>query len=84
MEGPLDKITFADEVVCDLSRDQRLLYEYENGISSGVVNERFATHKISPLSHARWLSLATRLLYLQMHTQGIYPTELEERLSQVV
>ena len=82
MKGSLDNITFADEVVSDLSRDQRLLYEYVKVISSGAASERFATHKIGPLSHARWLTLATRLLCI--YTRGICPTEHEERLSQVV
>ena len=44
MKGSLDNITFADEVVSDLSRDQRLFYEYVKCFSCGVVIMGFATH----------------------------------------
>ena len=51
-------------VLKELSNDQRLLYEYCKGIGCGRVDERWAVRKIGPLSHARWLMLATRILCL--------------------
>ena len=55
----------------DLSNDQRLLYEYIIGISQGEVNHKFAAYKIGPLMHARWLTLALRIMSL--YTRGVHP-----------
>ena len=41
---------------------QRLLYEYNKGIGSGKVYEKYSSWKIGQLHHARWLTLANRLL----------------------
>ena len=46
----------------DLSNDQRLLYEYVIGIGKGHVSDRFASYKIGPANHARWLTLALRVM----------------------
>ena len=51
-----------DEVLEDLSTDQRLLYEYVYGISKGRINQRYLNYKIGPCNHARWLTLAIRIL----------------------
>jgi hypothetical protein len=56
--------------------------EYVLGISRGKVNPRFAAWKIGPLNHARWLTLAIRLLCLW--TRGAYPPELQDHLYQII
>ena len=56
------------DVVRDLSADQRILLEYMLGISSGVIEERFVYSRPGPLSHARWLTTATRILILYTRT----------------
>ena len=61
---PTALVELDDEVLSDLSTDQRLLYEYVIGISQGAVRQRFAAYKIGDLSHARWLTLAIRVLSL--------------------
>ena len=80
--GSLDDTEFAAETLSDMTSDQRLLLEYVLGISKGKVNPRFAAWKIGPLNHARWLTLAIRLMCLW--TRGAYPPELQDRLQQLI
>ena len=56
----------------DLSTDRRLLYEYTKGIGSGKVDEKYSSWKIGQLQHARWLTLATRLL--AVYTREEFPS----------
>nr|XP_047144775.1 uncharacterized protein LOC124818254 [Hydra vulgaris] len=62
-----------NSVINDLSSDQRLLLEYVCGISSGVVNPVYAHYKIGPVNHARWLTLAIRILVLYSRTEQPTP-----------
>ena len=64
VQTPITDEYIPDEVLKDLSHDQRLLYEYCKGIGVGRVDDRWAAWKIGPLNHARWLTLAIRLLCL--------------------
>ena len=82
VKSPLEDFDFPEEVVKDLSTDQRLLLEYVKGISSGRVDSRFAAWKIGPLNHARWLTLAIRLLCL--YSRGSYQPDLQEKLQLLV
>ena len=59
-------------VLKDLSSDQRLLYEYCKGIGRGRVDKQWSSRKIGPLNHARWLTLAIRILC--MYTRDNKPT----------
>ena len=61
-----------DNVLNDLSSDQRLLFEYCKGVGSGKVEEKWAAWKIGPLNHARWLTLAIRILCL--YTRQLQPS----------
>ena len=56
------------DVVKDLSRDQKYLYEIIMSIREGSVREVAATFKIGPLNHARWITLVSRIcrLYLSL------------------
>lgn len=45
-----------------LTKDQSFLLEYTLGIYRCKVYFAFGTWKIGPLSNARWLTLATRLM----------------------
>ena len=67
---PLEELIFPDEIINGLSTDQRLLLEYVKVVSSSRVESRFASWKIGPLNHARWLTLAIRLLCL--NTQSLF------------
>ena len=66
----------------DLSSDQRLLLEYVRGVSAGEVNPRYASWKIGPLNHARWLTLAIRILSL--YVKGQCPPESTVKLRTLV
>ena len=67
-----------DEVLDTLSTDQRLLYEYVVGIANGRVETRFAQRKIGPMSSARWLTLAIRILAL--YVRGKITSEAGKQL----
>jgi hypothetical protein len=82
LSGPLDGMTFSEDMMKDLSCDQRLLFEYVRGISKGKVNSQFASWKIGPLNHARWLTLAIRVMCLW--TRGSYPIELHNKLYEMI
>ena len=56
----------SDEVMDDLSSDQRYLLLAFNSVRSGVLSPQLKSLAIGPISHARWLTLAARLLVLWM------------------
>ena len=70
IDSPVKDMEFTEEVIADLSSDQRLLYEHTIGISSGEMNVRFAHRTIGPVNHARWLTLAIRLQSAYIHTEN--------------
>ena len=53
IDSQVKDMEFSEEVIADLSSDQRLLYEHTIGISSGEMNVRFAHRTIVPVNHAR-------------------------------
>ena len=61
-----------DEVWHDLSRDQKLLYQYTKAIEKGEVSDRLAGQVAGPIDHSRWLTLAIRIL--QQYTRTLAPT----------
>jgi hypothetical protein len=71
-----------DEIVRDLSNDQRLLLEYLLGISSGEIDENYIKRKPGPVSHARWLTTATRILILYTRTEN--PSDVLKLLVQYI
>ena len=52
------------DVIKDLSRDQRYLYEIVKSIRSGTLSDIAKKHKIGPVNHSRWLTLASRICRL--------------------
>ena len=64
IETPIGEGYISAAVLNDLSSDQRLLFEYCKGIGSGRVDDQWASWKIRPLNHARWLTLAIRILWV--------------------
>ncbi|XP_047131321.1 uncharacterized protein LOC124810448 [Hydra vulgaris] len=72
IENPIVDGYIPEEILIDLSCDQRLLFEYCKGIGFGKVSDKWAAYKIGPLNHARWLTLAIRLLCL--YTRDNQPT----------
>ena len=81
VSGPLDNYLINNNVKSDLSNDQRLLYEYCVGISSGCIATPYQHRKIGPISHSRWLTLAVRVLCL--YTRGVDNVN-EEILKKIV
>ncbi|XP_043238696.1 uncharacterized protein LOC122390101 [Amphibalanus amphitrite] len=55
-------------VIQELSTDQQLLYLLAAAVQSGSVDNKTAGRRIGPLNHARWLTLAARLLRLYVST----------------
>ena len=52
----------SEEQLAEISRDQRLLYMLSHALDSGVVSDSVAGTTIGPLLHARWLTLACRII----------------------
>ena len=73
------------EIKCDLSSGQRLLYVYCIEIDSGMVDEKWASWKIGPLCHSRWITLATRLLclYTRKQNPSQKPTDIVKCIVQI-
>ena len=61
-------IELPSDVLKQLSHDQRLLHEYTIGISSGTIDKVYASRTIGPLNHARWLTLALRVMCVYART----------------
>ena len=70
--------TIAKDFLDELSHDQRLLFEYCMGVHFGKVEEPWASRKIGPLNHARWLTLAVRLMCL--YTRNKKPSSNLKRI----
>ena len=58
-----------ESVRCDLSRDQALLYDYAQGIISGILPDTLVNQLPGPINHARWLTLAIRLMIIYTRTE---------------
>ncbi|XP_065673712.1 uncharacterized protein LOC136090757 [Hydra vulgaris] len=72
IENPIVDKYIPEEILTDLSCDQRLLFKYCKGIGIDIVSDKWAAYKVGPLNHARWLTLAIRLLCL--YTRDNEPT----------
>ena len=55
-----------DEVAHDLSWDQKCLYKLLHALRSGKSNADIINMQLGGLNHSRWLTLANRVLYLDM------------------
>lgn len=59
-----------ENVIDDLSTDQRLLLEYSRGVAEGKISTRFVHHRIGPFCQSRWLTFAIRILALYTRTNA--------------
>ena len=67
VKGKLPDIS--EEQLKDTSRDQRLLYQLASALQSGNVPDKVACATIGPIMHARWLTLACRILRKGLSTK---------------
>ena len=58
-----------EQLVMELSVDQQLLYRLAWAVQCGHLPDATARRAIGPLNHARWLTLAARLLRLYASTE---------------
>ena len=65
---PSNLLELKEPVVKQLSRDQNLLYRYIKAIDSGVLPDNLVGQVPGPPCHARWLTLAVRLMILYTRT----------------
>ena len=72
----------SDNVVADLSRDQKLLYEYSRAVSCGQVPVNIARQKPGPINHARWLTFC--LTALIDYTRDISPSPNKRKLIEYI
>ena len=82
----IDIIPMEDEVLKDLSADQKYLYDIVTAIKSGHMSVELKCKKIGPHNHARWLNLANRLcrLWCSIHTLNEDDTSTLKLLVQFV
>ena len=59
----------SEPIRTDLSRDQALLYDYALGIIKGNLSDNLVNQLPGPIHHARWLTLAIRLMILYTRTE---------------
>ncbi|XP_065682684.1 uncharacterized protein LOC124816190 isoform X1 [Hydra vulgaris] len=60
-------IIFGEPIICDkqlLNSDQLYFFEIVNAVKTGIVPDRFNSRTPGRLNHARWLTLANRVLRL--------------------
>ena len=62
-----------------LSRDQQLLWAFIKGVIVGHVEEPYISRKVGPAFHARWSTLAARILSL--YVRQLIPNEFKDKLS---
>ena len=60
-------------MVKDVSREKNLLYQYAKGISQGHLSDKLINQKPGRIDHARWLTLAIRLMVLYTRTEEPSP-----------
>ena len=72
-----------NQVVADLSSDQKMLYLAWESVIKGELNIELLSLTPGPISHARWLTLAVRLMYLWMSDHELSGMELENLKSLV-
>ena len=60
-------------ILSDLSTDQCKLYEYCIGISKGFISPKYSIKKPGPVYHARWLTLALRIMMVYARVKN--PTD---------
>ena len=65
------------EVIQDLSNDQKYGYKMMQVIRTGVIDEELAKLKIGPISHARWLTTANRFMRLYISKHGFRGNNLK-------
>ena len=73
----------SDEVMHDLSWDQKCLYKLLNAVRDGKSNIDIVNMQFGGLNHSRWLTLAIRLLYLYMCEHNLTP-EVTEKLNTLI
>ena len=65
-----DLIELDEEILKDLSSDQRYGYEIVKAIRSGVLPSRLANLQIGPVCHSRWLTTANRFCRMWVSQHG--------------
>ena len=68
VEDPL--IELKEDVIGDLSTDQKYGYMMVNAIRTGVVSVDLANMDIGPVNHSRWLTTANRFIRLSVSKDG--------------
>ena len=80
--GP-DVPDLPDEVVKDLSRDQKVLLKRWKAVKTGTLPREVALYKSGPVVHSRWLTFADTTLQMYMSNHKL-EGELLERLETIV
>ena len=77
MPGGMDLIYLPENIVKNLSTDQKNCYLLVNAIKNGDLSKELASYKCGPLCHSRWLTTAQGLLMLWTRNHGLQGKTLE-------
>ena len=75
IDTTINLIQLDEEIVNDLSDDQKYLYQITQGIKSGIFPDFLRERQIGPHSNARWLNLASRLCRIWCSEHGLEGAE---------
>lgn len=82
IESEIESLDLTEEVIKDLSTDQYIMYGYWKIITTGKDLGNITSRKIGPVMHARWLTLATRLLCL--YTRDANPSSVLKDITKYI
>ncbi|KAF0297732.1 hypothetical protein FJT64_004840 [Amphibalanus amphitrite] len=77
MPGGEDLIPIPEEVLTEMSNDQRNCYQLVMAVKSGHLPERLRQMKCGPLCHARWLTTGQRILFLRTRKHNVTGKDLK-------
>lgn len=82
IESEIESLDLSEKVIKDLSTDQYIMYGYWKTITTGKDQQNISRRKIGPVMHARWLTLATRILCL--YTRDSNPSSVLKDITKYI
>ena len=71
MQGGEDLIYLPDDVVNNMSSDQKICYKLVKAVKAGVLPGELQEMLCGTLNHSRWLTTAERIVFLWTRKHGL-------------